>query len=117
MLASLPSFIAHILYSRILGSFRDCKLETPLRKRRSRISITNEFSVKRQRISEAIGSIDVSTDAEQRQEFSDTNAEPRVSFCPFWFLKLIKQSILFSPWMSHNTSFPSRYHPTFIVRS
>jgi hypothetical protein len=61
------------------GPFRDCKLETPLRKRRSRASITNEFSVKRQRVSEAIGSIDVSTDAEQRQEYADINAEPRVS--------------------------------------
>ncbi|KAN0136569.1 WD40 repeat-like protein [Lactarius tabidus] len=59
------------------GPFRDCKLETPLRKRRSRVSITNEFSVKRQRVSEAIGSIDVSTDAEQRQEYADINAEPR----------------------------------------
>ena len=72
--------IAHIHSSRILGSFRDCKLETPLRKRRSRVSITNEFSAKRQRVSEAIGSIDVSTDPEQRQEYADINAEPRVSF-------------------------------------
>lgn len=72
--------IAHIHSSRILGSFRDCKLETPLRKRRSRASITNEFSAKRQRVSEAIGSIDVSTDPEQRQEYADINAEPRVSF-------------------------------------
>ncbi|KAI9463935.1 WD40 repeat-like protein [Russula earlei] len=61
----------------ILGSLRDCKLETPLRKRRSRISITNQFSAKRQRISEAIGSIDVSAGAEQRQELADINAEPR----------------------------------------
>jgi len=72
-------FIAHVQSSRILGSFRDCKLETPLRKRRSRASITNEFSAKRQRVSEAIGSIDVSTESQQKQEYADINAEPRVS--------------------------------------
>ena len=71
--------MAHLRSSLTPGPSRDCKLETPLRKRRSRVSITNEFSVKRQRVSEAIGSIDVSTDAEQRQEYADINAEPRVS--------------------------------------
>ena len=76
-----PLLIAYLYSSRILGSFRDCKLETPLRKRRSRASITNEFSAKRQRVSEAIGSIDVSTDVEQRQEYANTNAEPRVRLC------------------------------------
>jgi len=79
VLVRTPLFIAHIHSSRILGSFRDCKLETPLRKRRSRVSITNEFSAKRQRVSGAIGSIDVSTDSEKRQEYADINAEPRVS--------------------------------------
>ena len=77
LLAEL-SFVAYLRSSLTPGPFRDCKLETPLRKRRSRVSITNEFSVKRQRVSEAIGSIDVSTDAEQRQEYADINAEPRV---------------------------------------
>jgi hypothetical protein len=81
VLPSPPLLIAYLYSSRILGSFRDCKLETPLRKRRSRVSITNEFSVKRQRVSEAIGSIDVSTDVEQRQEYANTNAEPRVRLC------------------------------------
>ncbi len=81
MLARPTLLIAYLYSSRILGSFRDCKLETPLRKRRSRVSITNEFSAKRQRVSEAIGSIDVSTDVEQRQEYGDINAEPRVRFC------------------------------------
>ena len=71
--------VAHLYSSLTPGSFQHCKLETPLRKRRSRVSITNEFSVKRQRVSEAIGSIDVSTDAEQRPEYADINAEPRVS--------------------------------------
>jgi len=78
MLLGPHLLIAYLYSSRILGSFRDCKLETPLRKRRSRASITNEFSAKRQRVSEAIGSIDVSTDVEQRQEYANTNAEPRV---------------------------------------
>ena len=77
------SFVAYLRSSLTPGPFRDCKLETPLRKRRSRVSITNEFSVKRQRVSEAIGSIDVSTDAEQRQEYADINAEPRVSFMSY----------------------------------
>ena len=79
VLAKPPFLICYLQSSRILGSFRDCKLETPLRKRRSRVSITNEFSAKRQRVSEAIGSIDVSADVEQRQEYADINAEPRVS--------------------------------------
>ncbi|KAI0262778.1 WD40-repeat-containing domain protein [Gloeopeniophorella convolvens] len=63
--------------NRTPGASRECKVETPLRKRRSRISITNEFSAKRQRVSEAIGSIDVSADALQRTEYADINAEPR----------------------------------------
>jgi len=73
---SMLFIVARLRSSLTPGSFRDCKLETPLRKRRSRVSITNEFSVKRQRVSEAIGSIDVSTNAEQRQEYADINAEP-----------------------------------------
>ena len=88
--------VAHLRSSLTPGPLRDCKLETPLRKRRSRVSITNEFSVKRQRVSEAIGSIDVSTDAEQRQEYADINAEPRVSFMSLSVLlpKLTKLGLL-----------------------
>ncbi len=46
--------------------------------------------MKRQRVSEAIGSIGISTDAEQRQEYADINAEPRVSLVSLFllFLKL-----------------------------
>lgn len=85
--------MAHPPSSRTPGHLRDCKLETPLRKRRSRISITNEFSAKRQRISEAIGSIHISTDTEQRQEYADINAEPRVSdMFLFGFPNLIEDS-------------------------
>jgi hypothetical protein len=88
--------VAYLRSSLTPGPFRDCKLETPLRKRRSRASITNEFSVKRQRVSEAIGSIDVSTDAEQRQEYADINAEPRVSSMSLFALppKLTKLGLL-----------------------
>ncbi|KAH9039105.1 hypothetical protein EDB85DRAFT_2272823, partial [Lactarius pseudohatsudake] len=71
--------VAHLRFGLTPGSFRDCKLETPLRKRRSRVSIADEFSVKRQRVSEAIGTIDVSTDAEKRQEYADINSEPRMT--------------------------------------
>jgi hypothetical protein len=85
--------MAHPPSSRTPGYLRDCKLETPLRKRRSRISITNEFSAKRQRISEAIGSIHISTETEQRQEYADINAEPRVSeLFLFGFPNLIEDS-------------------------
>ncbi|KAH9035681.1 hypothetical protein EDB84DRAFT_1437852 [Lactarius hengduanensis] len=71
--------VAHLRFGLTPGSFRDCKLETPLRKRRSRVSIADEFSVKRQRVSEAIGTIDVYTDAEKRQEYADINSEPRMT--------------------------------------
>ncbi|KAI0056836.1 WD40 repeat-like protein [Artomyces pyxidatus] len=49
--------------------------QTPIRKRRSRISITNDFSVKRQRVS--IGCIDVEADPLPRQEYGDSNVEPK----------------------------------------
>ena len=49
-------------------------------------------SLKGQRVSEAIGSIGVSTDAEQRQEYADINAEPRVSLMS---LKLTRIDSLF----------------------
>ncbi|KAI0049028.1 WD40 repeat-like protein [Auriscalpium vulgare] len=54
-------------------SREQCKLETPLRKRRSRASITNDFSVKRQRVE----TIDFKESPVERQEYADVNTEPR----------------------------------------
>lgn len=52
------------------------RCKTPTRKRRIRASITNEFSVKRQRIS--IGPIDIATEPIPKNEYADVNTEPRV---------------------------------------
>ncbi|EIM80192.1 WD40 repeat-like protein [Stereum hirsutum FP-91666 SS1] len=51
------------------------RCKTPTRKRRIRASITNEFSVKRQRIS--IGPIDIATEPIPKNEYADVNTEPR----------------------------------------
>jgi hypothetical protein len=40
-------------------------------------TISQTSFLQRQRVSEAIGSIDVSTEVEKRQEYANTNAEPR----------------------------------------
>ncbi|THH19167.1 hypothetical protein EW146_g1943 [Bondarzewia mesenterica] len=56
------------------GPSTECK--TPVRKRRSQVAISNEFSTKRQRIS-TIGTIDITPDHAHRPEYVNNNSEPR----------------------------------------